>query len=32
MAAIFTASQKEHIQEFFKTRIPDVRTDYIFLK
>lgn len=31
MAAIFTASQKEHIQEFFKTRIPDVRTDYIFL-
>ena len=31
MAAIFTASQKEHIQEFFKTRVPDVRTDYIFL-
>lgn len=31
MAEPFTDVQKEHIREFFKTRISDVQTDYIFL-
>ena len=31
MAEIFSDEQKEHIREFFKTRILDVQTDYIFL-
>lgn len=31
MAEIFTEEQKAHIREFFKTRISDVQTDYIFL-
>ena len=31
MAEIFSDEQKEHIREFFKTRISDVQTDYIFL-
>lgn len=31
MAEPFTDVQKEHIREFFKTRIPDVQTDYIYL-
>lgn len=31
MVEPFTDVQKEHIREFFKTRISDVQTDYIFL-
>lgn len=31
MAEPFTDVQKEHIREFFKTRISDVKTDYIYL-
>ena len=31
LAEIFSDEQKEHIREFFKTRISDVQTDYIFL-
>ena len=31
MVEPFTDIQKEHIREFFKTRISDVQTDYIFL-
>lgn len=31
MKELFTDEQKEHIREFFKTRISDVQTDYIFL-
>lgn len=28
---LFTEEQKEHIHEFFKTRISDVKTDYVYL-
>lgn len=28
---LFSDTQKEHIREFFKTRISDVKTDYIYL-
>ena len=31
MAEPFTDAQKEHIREFFKTRISDVKKDYIYL-
>lgn len=31
IAEIFSDEQKAHIREFFKTRISDVQTDYIFL-
>lgn len=27
----FSDTQKEHIREFFKTRVSDIRTDYIYL-
>ena len=27
----FSDAQKEHIREFFKTRVSDIKTDYIFL-